>query len=73
MLGIRWRPASAPGGAKNVLLSVSSNGKAQHWHTTSAKLLHTIIEPENEIYASDFKPDGTKFVTAGKDSYVRKI
>ena len=68
---VRWRPHNAPGVTKNVLISVNSNGKVQHWHTTSGSLIHTISDNDNQLYCADFRNDGTKFATAGLDSKVR--
>lgn len=41
---IRWRPLSAPGVTKNVILATNCNGVIQHWHTTSGRLLNEIQE-----------------------------
>lgn len=68
---VKWRPTNGPGITKNVLISVNANGSLQHWHTTSGKLLHTIYDELNQLLCADFKPDGTKFVTAGADMIVR--
>lgn len=38
---------------------------------TSKKIIHTLNEPDNHIYAMDFKPDGEKFVTGGRDCNIR--
>lgn len=48
-----------------------ANGKAQHWHIASGRCLHTIDEVDNQIYAVDYKQDGSAFATAGKDKTVR--
>jgi hypothetical protein len=33
--------------------------------------LHSINDTENQLYASDYRPDGALFATAGKDYHVR--
>lgn len=50
---------------------MNSNGKLQHWHTTSGKLLHTIHDELNQLFTVDYKPDGTAFATGGSDCIVR--
>lgn len=70
-LCVKWRPLNAPGITKNVLLSVNSSGGAQHWHTTSGKLLSSIYDEENKLLTCDYKPDGTMFATGGDDYVVR--
>ena len=43
----------------------------QHWHVTSGKKLHTIREEGNQVFAIDYRSDGTRFATAGRDFKVR--
>ena len=44
---------------------------------TSGKRLHTMTETtprtgdKNQVFALDYRPDATQFVTAGKDTIVR--
>lgn len=33
--------------------------------------LHTISDPDNQLYCVDYKSDGSIFATAGKDKMVR--
>uniref|UniRef100_A0A7S0YQK3 Anaphase-promoting complex subunit 4 WD40 domain-containing protein n=1 Tax=Hemiselmis tepida TaxID=464990 RepID=A0A7S0YQK3_9CRYP len=68
---VRFRPNTASSRTKNVLLSVCANGTVRHWHMTSMKCLHTIVEGDNQVYALDYRPDGLKFATAGQDYQVR--
>ena len=56
---------------KNVVLVAGSGGVVQHWHITSGRLLHSITEPNNQVYALDYSEDGKFFATAGKDAAVR--
>lgn len=70
---LRFRPASASSKTKNVLLSVSADGVAKHWHVTSAKCMHTITEPDNQLFCVDYRKDGAVFATAGKDRTVRRM
>jgi len=64
---LRWRPLNSKAVTKNVILTANANGKVQHWHTTSGKLLHTIFDELNQFYAVDYNNDGSKFATGGKD------
>jgi len=50
---------------------VDADGSAQHWHITSGKCLHTINDPDNQLFCVDYKNDGSLFATAGKDRTVR--
>ena len=38
---------------------------------TSGKCLHSIEDEGNQVYAMDYNSEGSKFVTAGKDTAVR--
>ena len=68
---LRFRPHTSSSKTKNVLLAVNSDGAVQHWHITSGKRLHEIIEKDNQCFAVDYRPDGQLFATAGKDQAVR--
>lgn len=68
---MRFRPVNDQSRTRNVLLTANADGRVQHWHVTSGKCLHTISEPDNQVFAVDYKLDGTKFATAGKDYTVR--
>ena len=68
---LRFRPHTSSSKTKNVLLAVNSDGAVQHWHITSGKRLHEIIEEDNQCFAVDYRPDGQLFATAGKDQAVR--
>jgi len=68
---LRWRPATEGAKTKNVLLAANADGTVCHWHVTSKKCLHTISEDKNQVYALDFRPDGSVFASAGKDYAVR--
>ena len=46
-------------------------GAVQHWHMTSGKCLHSLEDEGNQVYAMDYNAEGSKFVTAGKDTAVR--
>lgn len=62
---------SASAGSVPLLLSVSSVGQVCHWHVSRGSLLHTFVEDNNELYTCAFNPDGTSFLTAGKDMVIR--
>jgi len=50
----------------------SADGVLKHWHATSGKCLHTVLEdPENHIYTMDFSRDGTLLAVAGRDLKIR--
>lgn len=69
---IRFRPTeSASGKTRNVLLAANSDGTIKHWHITSKRCLHTITEPNNQVYALDYASDGSRFASAGRDCTVR--
>mmetsp|Transcript_96748 Transcript_96748/g.167945 ORF Transcript_96748/g.167945 Transcript_96748/m.167945 type:complete len:359 (-) Transcript_96748:91-1167(-) len=70
---LRWRPHSQQSKTKSVLISVNAewDGQISHWHIKSGKCLHTITEPENQLFCLDYFGDGSQFATAGKDRCVR--
>ena len=68
---LRFRPSSDATRTKNVLVSANAVGAIQHWHVTSGKCLHTIVEEDNQVFALDYRPDGGEFATGGKDMTVR--
>lgn len=50
-----------------------ADGSIQHWHITSGKCLHTISNEKNQLYALDYRLDGTQFAVAGRDYAVRDL
>lgn len=56
---------------KNVFIAANAAGAVQHWHMTSGKCLHSLLDEENQVYALDYNEEGSKFVTAGKDTTLR--
>jgi COMPASS component SWD3 len=69
---IRFRPSNEQSKTKNVLIAANAAGAVQHWHMTSGKCLHSMVEGDgNQVYALDYDKEGAKFVTAGKDTAVR--
>lgn len=58
---IRFRPNTAGSRAKNVLTSVNANGTVRHWHMTSMKCLHTIVEDGNQVRVSGVRIWGARF------------
>mmetsp|Transcript_9954 Transcript_9954/g.15014 ORF Transcript_9954/g.15014 Transcript_9954/m.15014 type:complete len:351 (+) Transcript_9954:63-1115(+) len=68
---IRFRPITPSTRTKNVFLAANAAGAVQHWHMTSGKCLHSFEDEQNQVYALDYNDEGTKFVTAGKDTAVR--
>ena len=67
---VRWKPhlEMKP---KNILVSVTADGKITHWHTASGKALYTMEETDNPIMCIDYSPDGSLFSTGGSDKMVR--
>lgn len=68
---IRFRPVTGAYKTRNVLLAANADGTVQHWHVTSGKKLHTIVEEGNQVFTVDYRSDGTSFATAGKDFKIR--
>lgn len=77
---LRWRPASSTGGfritdattaTRNVLLAAGSDGSLRHIHATSGRVLSTLYEPDTQLYACDYRPDGGAFASAGNAKVVR--
>ncbi|KAL0491404.1 WD repeat-containing protein [Acrasis kona] len=56
---------------KHIVLVAGSGGVVQHWHLTSGRMLNTITEKDNQVYAVDYRADSRYFATAGKDAFVR--
>eukprot|EP00440_Ansanella_granifera_P021627 gb/GFBE01023476.1/.p1 GENE.gb/GFBE01023476.1/~~gb/GFBE01023476.1/.p1 ORF type:complete len:344 (+),score=66.54 gb/GFBE01023476.1/:1-1032(+) len=77
---VRWRPSQCISKTKNVLVSVGADGRILHWHASSGKCLHEIVEPDNQLFCVDYLSDGSQFATAGKrrevriyDEYTKKL
>eukprot|EP01006_Ploeotia_vitrea_P045285 TRINITY_DN66927_c1_g1_i1.p1 TRINITY_DN66927_c1_g1~~TRINITY_DN66927_c1_g1_i1.p1 ORF type:complete len:346 (+),score=-6.74 TRINITY_DN66927_c1_g1_i1:144-1181(+) len=68
---IRFRPITAATRTKNVFLAANATGVIQHWHMTSGKCLHSAEDQGNQVYALDYNDDGSRFATAGKDTFIR--
>lgn len=66
---IRWKPyiGTKP---KNILSSVTADGKIHFWHSTSGKVLYS-LEEESPIMCMDFNCDGSLFAVAGNDKVVK--
>jgi len=68
---LKWRPTSKLLKTQQVLVSGSTRGDIEYWHVPSGKRMSVMNEPDNEIYTIDYRPDGQKLATAGKDMCVR--
>uniref|UniRef100_A0A7S4UIF3 Anaphase-promoting complex subunit 4 WD40 domain-containing protein n=1 Tax=Alexandrium monilatum TaxID=311494 RepID=A0A7S4UIF3_9DINO len=68
---LRWRPQQSLSKTKNVLVCVSADGRIQHWHASSGKLLQEIPGEGDRLFCVDYSPDGASFATAGKRREVR--
>jgi COMPASS component SWD3 len=66
---LRWKPylGTKP---KNILSSVTADGKIDFWHSLTGKILYTINE-DNPIMCMDFNNDGTIFAIGGNDKVVK--
>jgi COMPASS component SWD3 len=71
MTAMRFRPVSERSKTQNVLLAVNADGTAQHWHITSGRRMHRIVDEDNQLYCVDYTEDGSRFVCAGKDYSVK--
>jgi len=68
---LQWRPCcSKLLKTKQVLVSGDTSGNINYWHVPSKKIIQTIKE-ENEIYSLDYRSDGQKLASAGKDLKIR--
>lgn len=67
---LRWKPYSGSK-HKNIITSVTADGKIDFWHSSSGKILYSLQEKDNPIMCLDFNTDGTLFATAGNDKVVR--
>lgn len=67
---VRWKPhfETKP---KNILLTVTADGKITHWHTSTGKSLYTMEEKDNPLMCVDYSADGQLFATGGSDKLVR--
>ena len=68
---MRWRPLSAPGVTKNVLIATNADGCLYHFHTTSGKILNKVSGDGGALLTCDYKPDGLECLTGGEDGKVR--
>jgi len=66
-----WRPTSSLITTQGVLVTGDGDGNLTHWHVPTGKVTNTIKEKDNEIYALDYRTDGQKFASAGKDMAIR--
>ena len=55
---------------KNILSSVTADGKIHFWHSTSGKTLYTLTE-KSPIMCMDFNNDGSTFAIGGNDKVVK--
>jgi len=67
---LRWKPYTGTK-PKNILTSVTADGKIDFWHSSSGKILYSLVEEGNPIMCMDFNTDGTLFATAGNDKVVK--
>merc|ERR1712048_1493981 len=68
---VRWRPTSKLIKTEKVLVSGGTDGHIDYWHVPTGKKICRITEEDNEIYGMDYRLDGQKLATAGKDMCVR--
>lgn len=67
---LRWKPylGTKP---KNILATVTADGKIDFFHSSSGKILYSLVEEANPIMCLDFNVDGSLFVTGGNDKVVK--
>lgn len=63
-------PPSVAASLTHARVSADADGTVQHWHVTSGKCLHSVTEPDNQLYCVDYRSDGEMFAAAGKDYTV---
>jgi hypothetical protein len=66
---LRWKPyiGTKP---KNIISTVTADGKIDFWHSLTGKILYSITE-EDPIMCMDFNNDGTIFAVGGNDKVVK--
>ena len=67
---LRWKPYYGTK-AKNILTTVSADGKIDFWHSSSGKILYSLQEESNPIMCLDFNSDGNLFATGGNDKTIK--
>jgi len=67
---VRFRPESQHSRTSNVL-GLARGSALFHYHATTGQLMTELDEGDNEIFALDFGPGGSRVATAGSDSCVR--
>lgn len=67
---LRWKPYMGTK-AKNILTTVTADGKIDFWHSSSGKILYSLQEESNPIMCLDFNSDGSLFATGGNDKVVK--
>lgn len=68
---MRWRPYTSTSKSRQILVTGCGDGNITHWHVPSGKLLHRIVEKDNQVLCLDYDKEGTSFATGGKDKIVR--
>ena len=55
----------------NLLTSSGADGQVYFWNLKSQKLVHRIVEEDNQIFTIDYDPLNFTLATAGKDAKIR--
>lgn len=66
---IRWRPDK--GLTKNVLSAVTSEGAIMHWHSSSGKVIYSVLLEDNQALCCDYRPDANFFAVGCKDTSIK--
>jgi WD40 repeat protein len=71
IIAMRFRPQTKSSRALNILVVVTVHGKINHWHLKSGRLIHTLEDKDNQLFAIDYTSDGSKFAASGKKLHLK--
>ena len=70
IIAMRFRPQTRSSRALNILVVVSVTGKINHWHLKRGRIIHSMLDKDNQLFAIDYTADGSKFAAAGKKLHL---
>ena len=62
---LKWKPES-----QTIITAVTADGYIKQIHSSSGKIIHVIMEKNNNLNSLDYSKDGKKFCTAGDQNTV---